>query len=82
MTSYNSFGLSKEDIEKIIDKELEINADLLIGIDDPEMQEMIDVIKKAVSKAVSKNNSQIEECVKRLIRKHDEDMVRGLRRGF
>ena len=65
--SYNNFGLSEKDIEKIIEEELEKNADILIGIDDPEMIEMIDVLKKAFSKAIGMNNEEIEKSVEDFI---------------
>jgi hypothetical protein len=60
MIHYNStVGLSYDDIREIIDKELDRNADLLIGIDDPEVQEMINVLADAFSKAIEKNNERI-----------------------
>jgi len=78
--SYNNFGLSKKDIEEIIEKELEKNADILIGIDDPEMIEMIDVLKKAFSKAIEMNNEDIEKSVEDFIKERENDrrMVNGL----
>lgn len=57
------FGLSKDEINNIIEKELEKNADLLIGIDDPEMIEMIDVLKKAFVKSIDENNHNLKESI-------------------
>jgi hypothetical protein len=57
---YRNFGLTVEDVEAIIDRELDANADVLIGIDDPEVLEMIQVLKKAVAVAISENNRQLE----------------------
>jgi hypothetical protein len=59
----NNLGLSKKEVEEIIDEELEKNADLLIGVDDPEVLEMIQVLKSAFAKAIEKNNQKIEEKV-------------------
>ena len=79
--SYNNFGLSKKDIEEIIEKELEKNADILIGIDDPEMIEMIDVLKKAFSKAIEINNEELEESIENFIKEKEDNrgMVNNLR---
>lgn len=58
---FSKFGLSAEKIEEVIDKVLEKNADLLIGIDDPEMQEMISVLKHAIAIAIEENNEKIQK---------------------
>ena len=50
--NYDTAGLSLEAIEKIIDNELDKNADVMMGVDDPEMQEMIQVLKYAFVKAL------------------------------
>jgi hypothetical protein len=52
-------GLSYDKIRQIIQEELDRNADLLIGIDDPEVLEMINVLADAFSKAIEKNNEAI-----------------------
>lgn len=60
MINYNStVGLPYDEIRQIIQDDLDRNADLLIGIDDPEMQEMINVLADAFSKAIEKNNNKI-----------------------
>jgi len=64
---FNNFGLSKKEMETIIDNEIESNADIVIGIDDPEMIEMIDILKKAFSKALEANNEALESSVEQLI---------------
>ena len=61
MITNSTIGLSYEDIREIINDELERNADLLIGIDDPEVQEMINVLADAFSKAIEQNNEQISK---------------------
>ncbi len=56
---FNPPGISHEQIKKIIKDELNRNSDLLVGIDDPEMQEMIEVICNAFSKAIDANNKKL-----------------------
>lgn len=66
-------GLSAEQIDEIIEGQLEKNADILIGIDDPEMREMIDVLKHAISIAIVENNDAIEEYVAEYLKGHSKD---------
>lgn len=62
MINYTStVGLAYDEIRQIIQDELDRNADLLIGIDDPEVLEMINVLADAFSKAIEKNNEQISQ---------------------
>ena len=62
------FGLDEKEIKKIIEKHFEENADLLIGIDDPEINEMINVLTKAFIEVISTNNDvitkNVESCIK------------------
>jgi len=60
---FNNIGLTEKQIENLIDRELDSNADLLIGIDDPEVQEMMSVLKKAIAVAISENNKQIQSDI-------------------
>lgn len=65
---FKNLGLSKTDIESIIEKQLEQNADILIGIDDPEVQELINVIKQAVAIAIEKNNESLKSGIERILK--------------
>lgn len=62
-------GLSYEQIKEFIDDELDKNADILIGIDDPEMQEMVNILVEVFCKAIEKNNEQISEDLKQYLKK-------------
>lgn len=73
--NFDNFGLSEKDIEEIIEKELEKNADILIGIDDPEIIEMIDVLKKAFSKAIGMNNEELEKSIENYIEEHKSNSL-------
>lgn len=67
--SSTTVGLSYDEIRKIIDKELDRNADLLVGIDDPEVQEMINVLADAFTKAIDKNNKAISNDLDSYLKK-------------
>lgn len=70
MNRFNStVGLSYDKIRKIINDELDRNADLLIGIDDPEVQEMINVLADAFTKAIEKNNEAISDDLDSYLKK-------------
>lgn len=69
-TRFNQIGLSSQAIEAIIDNELNANADLLIGIDDPEVLEMVQVLKKAVAKAIHENNRKVDQKLDELFQKN------------
>lgn len=61
-------GLNKEQIRKIIQRHLNENADLLIGIDDPEMNQLIDVLIKAFVESIAQNNSKISHQLRDVMR--------------
>jgi len=65
-------GLSEKEVSKIIRKHLNQNADLLIGIDDPEMTQLLDVLVEGVSKAIQENNEEIEEQLEDVIKEVEE----------
>ena len=73
---FSRFGLSENEIEEVINKEFEKNADLLIGIDDPEVLEMMDVLKKSIAKAISINNEKVEEKTQKLIEENERNSNR------
>jgi len=54
-------GLRSTEIIQILEKKFDDNADLLIGINDPEVAEIINVLKEAIVEIVDKNNQQIED---------------------
>jgi hypothetical protein len=58
-------GLSKDAIRQVIQKHLDQNADLLIGSDDPEMVQLIEVLCDGITEAISANNKQITDNLKR-----------------
>lgn len=78
MRYFNSIGLAKEKLEEIIDEVLEKNADILIGIDDPEVIEMIEILKKSFSRAIEENNKRLEKDIEEMI-KDDKEKSRSLR---
>jgi len=53
-------GLSRKDVRKIIQSHMDKNADLIIGIDDPEMIQLIDVLCDAIAIAIEQNNIKIK----------------------
>lgn len=70
MNNLNStVGLPYNEIRNIISDELDRNADLLIGIDDPEVQEMINVLADAFTKAIEKNNEAISDDLDSYLKK-------------
>ncbi len=64
------FGLPKQEIAQIISDELEKNADILVGIDDPEVNEMIKILIVGISKAIVENNSLLESATKNYMSEH------------
>lgn len=67
----NNLGLSKSEIRKIIQKNLDQNADLVIGIDDPELVQLIDVLCDGIAFAIDKNNYAIQQALER----HERDQA-------
>lgn len=65
-------GLNKSDILKIINSHLDKNADLLIGIDDPEINQLITVLVEGMTNAIEENNQAIEEQIQELIQDLEE----------
>ena len=65
---FDTFGLSRKDIKKIIDKHFKENADVLIGVDDPEINQLIDVLVNAFVEVVETNNEQLSEDIKEYIK--------------
>jgi DNA-binding protein YbaB len=71
---YSHYGLNRESVKKIINEHLQKNADILIGVDDPDVNQLVDVIVEAFADAIEKNNrelrddidSQIKETIKNL----------------
>lgn len=47
----------------IIKKHLDENADLLIGLDDPELTQLIDVLVDGISQAIAYSKNEIESDV-------------------
>jgi hypothetical protein len=64
-----TLGLTREKIKESIKDELDKNADLLIGIDDPEVQEMINVLVDSFSKAIEQNNEEIANDIETYLKK-------------
>ena len=60
---YRGFGLSRREIDNIIEKEVEKNSDLLIGIDDPEVLEMIEVLKSSFARVIEENNMELKDSI-------------------
>lgn len=67
MIYFKQFGLSREDIKKIIDRYFKENADILIGIDDPEVNQLIEVLVDAFAEAIEENNEQFSKDIKEYI---------------
>jgi hypothetical protein len=55
-----SIGLNKKEIKSIIHNKLNKNADILIGVDDPEINELIEILIDAFSEAIVENNDSLE----------------------
>lgn len=70
----NNYGLDKSDIAKIIKKRLDENADLLIGVDDPEVNELINILVEAVAEAIQLNNKQMTLDI-------DEELDKSSKKG-
>ena len=58
---------------KIIRKRLDENADLLIGVDDPEVNELVNVLVNAVAEAIKINNEQLSNDLKENFKKFSEN---------
>jgi len=52
---------SRQEILKLLKGELEKNAHLLIGVDDPEVNELINVLIEAISKTIYINNKRLQD---------------------
>ena len=55
----NNIGLSRKQIRAIMQKHLDKNADLVIGIDDPELVQLIEVLCEGIAVAIEQNNQEI-----------------------
>ena len=71
--------MSYEELVQAMDAELNKHADVLMGIDDPETQEMIEVLKQAVCKVISHNNDLLAEAMPEVVEKKLDDIARQLR---
>lgn len=47
----------------IIRKHLDENADLLIGLDDPELSQLIDVLIEGIAQAIAASKEELESSV-------------------
>ena len=65
---FNGLGLSKKDIKKIIDKHFKENADVLIGVDDPEVNQLIDILIDSFVEIIETNNKQLSEDIEKYIK--------------
>jgi len=59
----SQFGLDKNELKKLIKKHFKENADILIGIDDPEINQLVDILVSAFSEAIEKNNNKIADDI-------------------
>lgn len=59
MAYFGGLGIDREEMDKIVEKVFNENADILIGIDDPEVNQLKFVIVDAVLKVIEKNNKEI-----------------------
>ncbi len=57
----NSVGLDKRVIRAVLQTHLDRNADLIIGIDDPEMVQLIEVLCDGIAEAIVANNEKIRK---------------------
>lgn len=57
----SSLGMSKTEIKRQVQGELNKHADILIGLDDPELNLLIDALIQAITDTVSANNAVIAE---------------------
>lgn len=58
-------GLSYRALKQIIRKHLDKNADLIIGLDDPELSQLVDVICEGVAIAIEANNKELASQINR-----------------
>ena len=71
---YSHYGLSRDVVKGIINKHLQENADILVGVDDPEVNQLVEVLVDAFADVIEENNkelrgdieSQIKETIKNL----------------
>ncbi len=54
--NFEKIGLRRQDVKLIMERYLEKNADILIGVDDPEVNQLIDVLVDAFSEVIEANN--------------------------
>lgn len=64
----NSVGIDKQGIIKIVNTHLNKNADLLIGIDDPELNQLITVLVEGFASAIEQNNIGIHDDIQNMFR--------------
>lgn len=62
---FDDIGLSKDEIKSLIEKDLSKNADLLMGVDDPEVNLLIEVLVESTANVIAANNKKIYEELKR-----------------
>ena len=67
MIMNNELGLSKTQIRRIIQQHMDKNADLLIGVDDPEVNEMINVLLDAFAEVIHINNKELSNDIDNVI---------------
>jgi len=68
MTSFEKFGLKKKDVERIVKKHFKKNADILLGIDDPEVNQLIEILVVALAESIEKNNDKLSNDIKEYIK--------------
>jgi len=60
---FRQFGLEKEGARKIVQEHFKKNADILIGIDDPEVNQLVEILVEAFIDIIDKNNKEISNNI-------------------
>ena len=77
ITTFDQFGLDKKEIKNTIERYFKENADILMGIDDPEVNQLIDILVDAFIETIDKNNKEFSNNIKQYIKECNEEKQRG-----
>jgi len=75
-----TLGLEKEKLKDIIGDCFKKNSDILMGIDDPEVIQLKDVIVDAFIDAMDRNNQKMHKDLEKII--ETVERMNALARGF
>lgn len=75
-TFVHNFGLSEDYVLEVIENKFNENADILMGIDDPEVNQLIQVLIRTTADIILENNNKIKSDIENYINNIFKDYFR------